>query len=182
MSSIPQCKRYTGHVALVANTGPAILVPFHLVNTLRPRQNGRDFADDTFKLIFLNENVGISIKISLKFVPKGPINNIPALVQVMAWCWLGDKPLTEPMVVRVLTHICVTRPQWVTASHFKIGTRRFHQLVQNLEKTYCDLTGMRRYQDCTWANSHQATCLIWQRVCSKFTHIIPKKVSLNKIS
>ena len=54
-------------------------------NTLRPRQNGRRFADDTFKRIFLNENVRISIKISLKFVPKGPINNNPALVQIMAW-------------------------------------------------------------------------------------------------
>ena len=33
-----------------------------------------------FKCIFLNENVLIAIKISLKFVPKGQINNIPALV------------------------------------------------------------------------------------------------------
>ena len=79
-------------------------------STLRPRQNGRHLADDTFKRIFLNENVGIPIKILLKFVSKGPINNIPALVQVMAWRRPGDKPLTEPMVVR-LTHICVTRPQ-----------------------------------------------------------------------
>ena len=52
----------------------------HGINTLRPRQNGRSFADDTFKRVFLSENVKISIKISLKFVPKGPINNIPALV------------------------------------------------------------------------------------------------------
>ena len=83
------------------------------VNTLRPRQNGRRFADDTFKRIFLNENVRISIKISLKFVPKGPINNIPALVQILAWRRSGDKPLSEPMMVSLLTHICVTRPQWV---------------------------------------------------------------------
>ena len=83
------------------------------INTLRPRQNGRLFADDTFKRIFLNENVGISIKISLKFVHKGPINNILALVQIMAWRRPGDKPLSEPMVVRLPTHICVTRPQWV---------------------------------------------------------------------
>ena len=55
------------------------------LNTLRPRQNGRHFADAIFKCIFLNENVSIAIKISLKFVPKGPINNIPALVQIMAW-------------------------------------------------------------------------------------------------
>ena len=85
------------------------------INTLRPRQNGRRFTDDTFKRIFLNENVRISIKISLKFVPKGPINNIPALVQIMAWHRSGDKPLSEPMMVSLLTYICVTRPQWVNS-------------------------------------------------------------------
>ena len=82
-------------------------------NTLRPRQNGRHFADDTFKYIFLNKNVIISAKISLKFVPKGPINNITALVQIMAWRRSGVKPISEPMMVRLPTHICVTRPQWV---------------------------------------------------------------------
>ena len=87
-----------------------------LFNTMRPRQNGRRFADETFKRIFLNENVRISIKISLKFVPKGPINNNPALVQIMAWRRSGDKPLSEPMMISLLTHICVTRPQWVKAS------------------------------------------------------------------
>ena len=46
---------------------------------------------------------------SLKFVPKGPINNIPALVQVMAWRRPGDKPLTGPMMVSLPTHIRVTR-------------------------------------------------------------------------
>ena len=55
------------------------------LNTLRPRQNGRYFADNIFKYVFLNENVWISIKISLKFVPKGPINNIPSLVQIIIW-------------------------------------------------------------------------------------------------
>ena len=87
------------------------------INTLRPRQNGRRFADDNFKRIFFNENVRISIKISLKFVPKGPINNNPALVQIMAWRRSGDKPLSEPMMVSLLTHICVTRPQWVNDTH-----------------------------------------------------------------
>ena len=81
-------------------------------NTLRRRQNGHHFADDTFNRIFLHENVRISIKISLKFAPKGPINNIPALVQIMAWRHPGDKPLSEPMLVSLLMHICVTRPQW----------------------------------------------------------------------
>ena len=43
------------------------------------RRNGRHFADDIVKYIFLNENAWILIEISLKFVSKGPVNNIPAL-------------------------------------------------------------------------------------------------------
>ena len=66
-----------------------------------------------FNSIFLNENVWTLIKISLKFVPKGVINNIPALVQIMAWRRPGHKPLSEPVVVNLLTHICITRLQWV---------------------------------------------------------------------
>ena len=82
-------------------------------HTLRPRQNGRHFADDNLKCVFLNEKVLIPIEISLKFVPKGPIDNIPALVYIMAWRRPGDKPLSEPMMVSLPTHIYVTRPQWV---------------------------------------------------------------------
>ena len=82
-------------------------------NTLRLRQNGHHFLDDIFKCIFLNENDWILIKISLKFVLKGPINNIPALVQIMAWCRPGNKPLSEPMMVSLPMHKYVTRPQWV---------------------------------------------------------------------
>ena len=84
-----------------------------LLNTLRQRQNGRHFPDDILKWVFLNENVWISINISLKIVPMGPIDNIPALVQIMVWRRPGDKPLSEPMMVSLLMHICVTRPQWV---------------------------------------------------------------------
>ena len=85
-------------------------------NTLKPWQNGRRFADDMFKCIFLNENVWIPIEMSLTFVPKGPINNIPALIQIMAWRRPGDKPLSEAMMVNLPTHICVSRPQWVKSN------------------------------------------------------------------
>ena len=88
-------------------------IEFHTFNTLRPRQDGRHFPDDHLKCIFLNENIWISLKISLKFVPDVRINKIPALVQIMAWRRPGDKPLSEPMMVSLLTHICVTRSQWV---------------------------------------------------------------------
>ena len=85
----------------------------YLINALRSTLNGRHFPDDIFKCIFLKENVWIPIKISLKFGPKGPINNIPALVQIMAWRRPGDKPLFEAMMIRFLMLICITRPQWV---------------------------------------------------------------------
>ena len=104
------------------------------LNTLRPRQNGRHLPDDIFKCIFLNENVWISLKISLKFVPRVPINNIPALVLIMAWHRPGDKLLSEPMMVSLLTHICVTRLQWVKIyilNHFKSGTDMLSMLEAN---------------------------------------------------
>ena len=62
------------------------------------RQSGWHFPDDIFNCIFLNENVWISIEISLKFVPKGSVDYKSALVQIMAWCRAGDKPLSEPMM------------------------------------------------------------------------------------
>ena len=87
-----------------------------LVNSLRPRQNGHHFPDDTFKWVSLNENVSILFKISLKFLPTSPVNNVLALVQIVAWCRPGDKPLSEPMMFRLLRYICLTL-HWVYSSH-----------------------------------------------------------------
>ena len=81
-------------------------------NSLRPRWNGCHFPEDIFKCIFLNQNVN--------FFPWGPIDNSSALVQIMAWRRPGDKPLSEPMMVSLLTHICITCPQWVNDMHLLI--------------------------------------------------------------
>ena len=105
----------------------------HGFNTLRPKQNGHRFADDIFKRIFLNENVRISIKISLKFVPKGPINNIPALVQIMARRRSGYKPLSESMMVSLLTHLWVTRPQWINNFYINIVPNFAAQIPSSLK-------------------------------------------------
>ena len=78
-----------------------------------PWQNGRHFADNIFKCIFLKENVWLSIKISLRFVTEVRINNIPVLVQIMVWRRSGDMPLSGSVMVSLPTHICVTRPQWI---------------------------------------------------------------------
>ena len=60
-----------------------------------------EFADDIFECIFMNEHFCISIQISLKFVPKGPIHSKSPLVHVMAWRRTGDRPLPEPMMTQV---------------------------------------------------------------------------------
>ena len=57
-------------------------------------------AEDIFKRILLNKNIWISNKISPKYVPWGPIDNMTALVQIMAWRRSGDKPLSEPMLTQ----------------------------------------------------------------------------------
>ena len=82
-----------------------------VVDTFRPRQKVRRRH---FQMYFLEWKCWIPIKISMKFVSKGPINNIPSLVQIMDRRRAGDKPLYESVMVSLLTHICVTRPQWVS--------------------------------------------------------------------
>ena len=66
------------------------------IYTLKPRQNGGRFSDNILKGLFLNENEWIVIKIALKFVHICPINNVPSLVQIMAWRRPGNKPFSEP--------------------------------------------------------------------------------------
>ena len=76
-----------------------ILVRWHLYIEMVSRliHWGRDknghHSDYIFKLIFLNEQFSILIKISLKFVLRCPVNNNAALVQMMAWRQTGNKPL-----------------------------------------------------------------------------------------
>ena len=69
-----------------------------LFNSSSPGQNDCLFTDDIFRMHFCEWN--FLIKISLKFVPKGPIDNEPTLVQIMAWHGIGDKPLPEPMLTQ----------------------------------------------------------------------------------
>ena len=57
------------------------------------------FADNILKHNFVDENVQLLIKISLNIIPYGPIENNPALVQIMACHQIGDKPLSEPVMV-----------------------------------------------------------------------------------
>ena len=109
------------------------------------------FSDDIFKCIYY-ENVWISIKISLKCVIKGTIDNIPVLVQIMAWRRPSAKPLPEPMLVSSLTHICISRPHWVNQNpHTKWC---FHNAVKFLQNPH---------------NKHPKACMCLLRVFHIFT-------------
>ena len=132
--------------------------PFY--NTLRLRQNGCHFADAIFNCIFWNENVWISINISLKFVPKGQINNIASLVQILAWRWPGDKPLSEPMMVSLLMYICFTRPQWVNSRScqvINIIKQKINNMLTNITLD-CPATLMGR------SHTSQQTSLQWHHM------------------
>ena len=86
-------------------------------NTLRPRQYCRDFQDDILKCILMNENIGILIKISLNFVPKVRINNIPTSVQIMAGAVQATSHYFNKWWYVLLTHICVRTKMSTITSH-----------------------------------------------------------------
>ena len=89
----------------------AILFRPQYSNTLSLQQNCYHFADNILKFIFLHENLCILIKIPLKFFSKGTSHNKSSLVQVMAWCPFGTKPLSEPMMTQFINpYICLIQP------------------------------------------------------------------------
>ena len=65
------------------------------------------------------------------FFPKDPISNIPTIGQIMAWRGPGDKPLSEPMMVKLLTYISVTRPQWITQLHIYLCSKKCNHIAFN---------------------------------------------------
>ena len=104
----------------LSNSPSVTGVLFRIKSLIHWGRDGPHFAGDILKCVFLNKNVLNSLKISLKSVPKFRINNILALVQIMAWCRSGVKPLSVPMMLNLLTHICVTRYPWVADFHVYI--------------------------------------------------------------
>ena len=97
LSPLPKIQKiiWIAHQVIYISIFPILktyLLKFHRVNTLLPEQNGWHLADNTLESNFLKEKFNILIQISLKFVPEGPTDNQPALIQVMPWCVTGNKP------------------------------------------------------------------------------------------
>ena len=125
-----------------------------LFNISRPRQDGRYFPDNIFKCIFLNENEWILIKISLKFVPEGPIScsNIPALVEKMAWCRSGDNPSSEPMVVSLLTYASLGLNAYTTFNSQSHSIKNVSNcIISYFQNIRCKLTIFRM----SYMNQHE---------------------------
>ena len=113
--------------------------------------------DDIFTCIFVNEKLCILIKISLKFVPKGPIYNNPALVSITNWRRrIGDKPSYESMLTRSLTHICGTRGRW----HGKPGHDMHFPQFEHVDL----------HNDCITLTCPAMSWEIWEYVCL-FLHV-----------
>ena len=105
-------KRWTFSYITMTRADQDYQVCYIFPEHIEAEANGGHFADDTFKCIFLNENVRIFVEVQLNLFPNDRLNNTPALFQIMVCRLVGTQPLCEPMMVILLTHICVTRPQW----------------------------------------------------------------------
>ena len=147
------------------------------VNTMKLRQNCYHSADDIFKCIFLNENMWDFINISLKFVAKGQINNILAFFHLMAWCYPGNEPLSEPMMVSLLMNICKTRPQWnkgqlaCDISIFLMGWQQIWLLMKDMKVS----RGL--YHHKYWISLHLIQCI---HTSNAFSSIMCCKFLTNK--
>ena len=129
------------------NCLPQQMRQYMTLTHLPPGQNGHHFADDIFKYIFWNEKEVVLIKISKKFIPNGPISNIPGLAQIMAWRRPGGKPLLEPMLIQ-LTDIYMW--QW----------GRFKGELSNPVK------GQRVWaMNCIKSNKSSQQAILWLTLC-----------------
>ena len=135
--AVARCNKFNHPNFLLLPSSPLVL----------PKTNGPLFL----KCIFLNENVHISIKISLNLVPKGTINNIPALVQIMASRRPGGKPLWEPMLV-------IHRRIYAS-----LGLNQLSRVLVGL--------------GCGWVSDVLVVLLIWFR----FTSVASQKLQLTKL-
>ena len=127
------CRPYMVSLWLCTRTTMANDMWFH--NSSPSEKSGHLFADNIFRCILTNDKLCILIKISLKFVPKGPIDNNQALVQIMAWRQIGDKPLSEPMLTRFTDTYMVPKGRWDNSQAIS------HWLNSSMRHLWCLLTG-----------------------------------------
>ena len=95
----------------------------------------------------------------------------PASVQIMAWSRPGDKPLSEPMMVSLQTHICVIWPPWVKS--IKHGTNLQKYAIQCL---HLCISKWNYVFICTMIYSKLS--ILWPYASHQISHIPVWKLSL----
>ena len=135
-----------------------------LLNTLRLRQNLPPFRRRHFQRHFLEwkfrNNADDFIEVW--------IYNIPALVLIMAWRRPGDKPLPETMMISLLTHICVTRPQWVNAL-WPSDAMRWNRSGSTLAQVMacCMMAPSHYLNQCSLINQMCSVAFTWEQFHTK---------------
>ena len=99
-------------------------------------------------------------KTLLKFVSKVSVNYIPALVQILAWRRLGDKPVSEPMIISLLTHLCVLinvvlYPSVINV--MRIPLQKFFQLLDFIACAFADLKNINLPIEAAW-KQYESKC------------------------
>ena len=132
-------------------------------------------AVDIFKCIFLNENDRILIQISLKLVARISNDNKPALVQVMAWRWTGDKSLPVSMMIQSLMHICST------TFHHKCQNANVTKLTTSIICCYLKIK-TDEHELCTirWNNSRNISYQVITKIACEICHTHPFIYKPNK--
>ena len=116
------------------------------IKTFPPRQNGRHFADNIFRSIFMNEKFWILIKISLKFVSQGPIENNPASVDIMTWRLIGNKPLLIFGAIGFqsdMEYVTELKPWWILAQGSINVSQTLQCTITSLPQNLKDVSSIR---------------------------------------
>ena len=171
-------------------------------NTVFPHKFWRPFLDCMPQLFFRSQYVWFPVHLKGHLIPlcyetlvvnwqnwlftlfhqsrsvlsPNPINNTPSLVQIMAWRRPGDKPLSEPMMVSLTTHICVTRPQWVTG-HW--GFVLLSLIVTNI-KDYLNCNAYLFVQH--WGDLKKHIIFLSFQWCHTKIHFILRPSTLNQLT
>ena len=82
----------------------------------------------------------------------------------MAWCQPGDKPLSEPMMISVLTHLWVIRLQWVK-QHPRTSDDWWQSPDWVTYPIHCSYTWTTIHQDIRMPAYFLYELVPWRRVC-----------------
>ena len=85
-------------------------------------ERNTDFSTWMVRLVFFLKIYCINpfrLKFYWNLFSRVQFHNISKMVQIMAWHWGGNKPLSELIIINLLMQIYITWPQWVKGGLLK---------------------------------------------------------------